>query len=323
MIRIINGGMLSTIQDSGRFGVMRNGFTQGGAMDSYSMKLANRLCSNDMNAPVIEMTMLGITAEFMDEHIFCLSGGNFNAKLNNKPIITNKVYKAYKGDVLRVGCAESGMRCYLAVGGGFRADEVMGSASTNIKLGIGGFEGRKLRTGDILKTNPFNSNSISVENRWLPETQYGKDVYIRVVLGPQDDMFTETDIAFFTEQHYTVTPSLDRMGIRLSGIALRGKNGMDIISDAITFGSVQIARSGMPIILMADHQTTGGYAKIATVISVDLPKLAQVRPYDKIHFSTVSVKEAERLAKKQKKFFDKLRFNSRLVRLQQGYFREF
>lgn len=306
MIEIMNGGMLSTIQDSGRFGVMRNGFTQGGAMDSHSMKLANKICGNDINAPVIEMTMLGITARFKDEHIFCLSGGNFNAKLNNQPILTNQAYKADEGDVLSLGSAVSGMRCYLAVGGGFRVDEVMGSASTNIKLGIGGYNGRKLRAGDILQTGEFNNGAISVENRRLPENQYDKDAYIRVVLGPQDDMFTQTDLTFFLKQQYTVTPSLDRMGIRLNGIALRGKNGMDIISDGITFGSVQIARSGMPIILMADHQTTGGYAKIATVISVDLPRLAQVKPYDKIHFSAVSVKEAERLAKKQKKYFDKL-----------------
>ncbi|MFR5877032.1 MAG: biotin-dependent carboxyltransferase family protein [Eubacterium sp.] len=309
MIEIMNGGMLSSIQDSGRFGVMRNGFTQGGAMDSYSMKLANKLCSNDVNAPVIEMTMLGITAKFIDEHIFALSGGHFNAKLNNKPILTNKAYKADKGDILSIGCAVSGMRCYLAIGGGFKVDKVMGSASTNIKLGIGGFEGRKLRCGDILRTYEFKNSLSSIESHQLPENEYGSDINIRVVLGPQDNMFTETDLAFFTEQQYTVTPNLDRMGIRLNGIALHGKNGMDIISDAITFGSVQIARSGMPIILMADHQTTGGYAKIATVISVDLPKLAQVKPYDKIHFSTVSVKEAERLAKKQKRFFEKLKFD--------------
>ena len=304
MIKIINGGMLSTVQDLGRFGVMKTGFTQSGAMDSYSMRLANRLCGNDLNAPVIEMTMLGITAEFTENHIFALSGGGFSAKLNGSPVKTNKTYRAFSGDVLTVGCAVSGMRCYLAVGGGFDVPLFMGSASTNLKLGVGGYEGRKLKAGDVLKTG--KQASISLDNRELPENTYEGLVNIRVVLGPQDDMFTETDRAFFTKQQYTVTPNLDRMGIRLNGIALRGKGTMDIISDAITFGSVQITRSGMPIILMADHQTTGGYAKIATVISVDLPKLAQLRPYDKIVFSIVTVKEAERLAKKDKKYFDTL-----------------
>lgn len=304
MIEIINGGMLSTVQDMGRTGVMKNGFTQSGAMDSYSMKLANGLCGNCLNAPVIEMTMLGISAKFTDEHIFALSGGNFDAKLNGEPIKTNKAYRANAGDILSVGSAVTGMRCCLAVSGGIDVPLVMGSASTNIKLGIGGFEGRKLRAGDVLKIG--KADRVSVDGRELSENVYKNTVDIRVVPGPQDDMFTETDIAFFTQQQYTVTSNLDRMGIRLIGIALKGKSGMDIISDGITFGSVQITASGMPIILMADHQTTGGYAKIATVISVDLPKLAQVRPDDKIYFKAIGIKEAEKLARKQKKYFERL-----------------
>lgn len=304
MIEIINAGMLSTVQDLGRFGVMKNGFTQSGVMDAYSMKLANGLCKNDFNAPVIEMTMLGITAKFTDEHIFALSGGHFDTKLNDAPIRTNKAYRAKEGDVLSIGMAKTGMRCYLAVSGGFDVPLVMGSASTNIKLGIGGFEGRRLKPNDVLKTGTVARLPEKLTE--LCENEYEKKVEIRVVLGPQDDMFTETDLAFLTQQEYTVTPELDRMGIRLNGIALKGKDGMDIISDGITFGSVQIPQSGMPIILMADHQTTGGYAKIATVISVDLPKLAQVKPYDKICFKAIDINEAEKLAIKQKKHFERL-----------------
>lgn len=304
MIEIINAGMLSTVQDLGRFGVMKNGFTQSGVMDSYSMKLANKLCGNDINAPVIEMTMLGITARFTDEHIFALSGGQFEAKLNGALIKTNKAYKANSNDVLSIGYARSGMRCYLAAAGGIDVPLVMDSASTNLRLGIGGFEGRALKAKDRLAIG--KADKISLNNRELHENEYENKVEIRVVPGPQNNMFTKTDLAFFTKQQYTVTPNLDRMGIRLSGIALRGKNGMDIISDGIAFGSVQIAASGMPIILMADHQTTGGYAKIATVVSVDLPKLAQVKPYDKICFKAISIKEAEKLAKKQKKYFERL-----------------
>jgi len=295
---------MSTVQDLGRFGVMQNGFTQSGAMDSFSMKTANSLCANPLNSPVIEMTMLGITAKFTDSHVFCLSGGNFQPKLNGTLIENNKPYRAAAGDLLQIGSAKSGMRCYLAVSGGIEVPSVMGSASTNIKLAVGGYEGRKLKKGDILaigksQTQPDLSKS-------APCRDYPDHVKVRVVYGPQDDMFTKTDIAFFSKQIYTVTPDLDRMGIRLCGIALRGKDGMDIISDGITFGSVQIARSGMPIILMADHQTTGGYAKIATVISVDLPRLAQVRPYDKIMFVPVSLAKAQREAIREKKYFEKL-----------------
>lgn len=304
MIEIINAGMLSTVQDLGRFGVMKNGFTQSGAMDCLSMQIANKLCGNNLNAPVIEMTMLGIKAKFTEKHIFAVSGGQFDIKLNDEPIKTNKAYQANENDILTIGISKAGMRCYLAVGGGFDVPYVMASASTNLKIGFGGYEGRKLKPNDILKAG--KSSLVDVTNREIEEFTFDKMVKIRVVLGPQDDMFTKTDLELFKRQQYTVTPELDRMGIRLNGIALRGKNGLDIISDGITFGSIQITRSGMPIILMADHQTTGGYAKIATVISVDLPKLAQVKPYDKICFEIVDVKTAEKLAIKQKKYIDNL-----------------
>lgn len=302
MIKILNGGMLSTIQDEGRFGVMKNGFTQSGVMDLFAMRLANALCKNSLNAPVIEMTMLGITAEFNDDTIFCLSGGSFRASLGGTAIDNNRTYAAKKGDVLTVGPAQTGMRCYLAVAGGFKVPLVMGSASTNLKIGIGGFEGRKLKAGDIIETGT-PSPKARADIHDYDGRQYNNIVTVRVVLGPQDAAFTETDLEFFLKQQYTVTPSLDRMGIRLSGIALRGKDGLDIISDGIPFGSVQITRSGQPIILMADHQTTGGYAKIATVISADLPALAQLKPFDYVFFKAVSVQKAEKLKKSQQKYF--------------------
>lgn len=304
MIKIISAGLLSTVQDLGRFGVMKDGFTQSGAMDSYSMQIANRLCANEPNAPVIEMTMLGITARFMSERVFAVSGGRFEMTLNNEPIRTNKAYIAGQGDVLAIKGSKSGMRCYLAVNGGFDVPLFMGSASTNLKLGVGGFEGRRLKPNDEIKIK--KAPMIDVADREIDEFTYDDVVRVRVVLGPQDDMFTKTDLAFFTQQRYTVTPNLDRMGIRLNGIALRGKDTLDIISDGIVFGSVQITKSGMPIILMADHQTTGGYAKIATVISADLPKLAQLKPYNKVCFDVVDVKKAQDLAIKQKKYISNL-----------------
>lgn len=305
MIEIISAGMLSTVQDLGRFKVMKNGFTQSGVMDAYSTKIANKLCKNDINAPVIEMTMFGITAKFKGEHIFAISGGIFDVSLNNKPVRTNKAYIAKDGDVLSIKGAKQGLRCYLAVAGGFDVPLFMGSASTNLKINVGGFNGRKLKAGDILKISKADKIK-NVEKRELPENTYNNPVRVRVVLGPQDDMFSENDLMLFSKQQYTVTSDLDRMGIRLWGIALRGKEKLEIISDAITFGSIQITNSGMPIILMADHQTTGGYAKIATVISADLPKLAQVKPNDKISFEIIDIDTAEKIAIKQKKFIDKL-----------------
>lgn len=305
MIEIISAGMLSTVQDLGRFKVMKNGFTQSGVMDAYSTKIANKLCKNDVNAPVIEMTMLGITAKFKGEHIFAISGGIFDISLNGNTIRTNKAYVAKDGDVLSIKGAKQGLRCYLAVAGGFDVPLFMGSASTNLKINVGGFNGRKLKAGDILKIGKADKIK-NIEKRELPENTYNNTVRVRVVLGPQDDMFSENDLMLFSKQQYTVTSDLDRMGIRLWGIALRGKEKLEIISDAITFGSIQITNSGMPIILMADHQTTGGYAKIATVISADLPKLAQVKPNDKISFEIIDIDTAEKAAIKQKKFIDKL-----------------
>ena len=305
MMEIISAGMLSTVQDLGRFKVMKNGFTQSGVMDAYSTKIANKLCKNDINAPVIEMTMLGITAKFKGEHIFAISGGIFDVSLNNKPVRTNKAYIAKDGDVLSIKGAKQGLRCYLAVAGGFDVPLFMGSASTNLKINVGGFNGRKLKAGDILKIGKADRIK-NIEKRELPENTYNNPVRVRVVLGPQDDMFSENDLMLFSKQQYTVTSDIDRMGIRLWGIALRGKEKLEIISDAITFGSIQITNSGMPIILMADHQTTGGYAKIATVISADLPKLAQVKPNDKISFEIIDIHTAEKIAIKQKKFIDKL-----------------
>lgn len=306
MIEIITPGLLTTVQDFGRVGVMKNGFTQNGAMDRYSMTVANRLCGNCDSAPVLEMTVLGITAKFTQDTVICVSGADFGAKINDKPIKRNKAYKINNGDILSMGTAKSGMRAYLAVAGGIVGEYVFGSASTNLKFAFGGHFGKKLQSGDVLSigTGAFPLGEI---DKWeIPESEYSKDAQLRVVLGPQNEMFTDEDIRLFLSQEYEVTAQSDRMGIRLSGEPLKSKNGMDIISDGIVFGSVQVPNSGEPIILMADHQTTGGYAKIATVISVDLPRASQLSAGNTVRFKSVTVEEAEQEAKKQKRFFDNL-----------------
>lgn len=306
MIEIITPGILTTVQDFGRVGVMKNGFTQNGAMDRYSMTVANRLCGNCDSAPVLEMTVLGVTARFTQDTVICVSGADFGAKINDKPIKRNKAYKINKGDILSMGAAKSGMRAYLAVAGGIVGEYVFGSASTNLKFAFGGHFGKKLQSGDVLSigTGAFPLGDI---DKWeIPESEYSKDAQLRVVLGPQNEMFTDEDIRLFLSQEYEVNAQSDRMGIRLSGEPLKSKNGMDIISDGIVFGSVQVPNSGEPIILMADHQTTGGYAKIATVISVDLPRASQLSAGNTVRFKSVTVEEAEQEAKKQKRFFDNL-----------------
>ena len=295
MLEIITGGALSLIQDCGRCGVMKNGFTQSGAIDRQAYELANSLLGNEPGAPAIEMTAKGLTAWFDKETLFCITGGIFDAKLNDRPLENNRVYRAVKDDIISIGNAKKGLRCYLAVSGGFLVRKTLGSASTDMKSGIGGIEGRKLRSYDKIDYGaplPVSEEGKSAKRIALfPDT-----IEVRAVPGPQDDMFSDETLAVFFSDEFTVSPALDRMGIRLDGPEIKGKDGCDIISDGIVFGSVQIPNSGSPIILMADHQTTGGYAKIATVISADLPKLAQARPGNKIRFIKVTVEEAEEAA---------------------------
>ena len=305
-IKIINAGMLSTIQDGGRFGVMKYGFTQSGAMDSKAMSTANILVGNEPECAVIETTLLGITAEFTENTVIALSGGDFSAAINGTPIKRNKAYAVNAGDTLAMSYAKSGVRGYLAVNGGFDVPEVMGSRSTNLKSQIGGFYGRKLAAGDIINT--FAPIITDTTGRELPEETYENSITLRAVLGPQDYMFTDEDINTFFSCEYKITQQADRMGIRLDGEPLKGKGSMDIVSDGIVFGSVQVPKNGMPIILAADRQTTGGYAKIATIISADRHLIAQARPGGTVKFAQVSIKEAQKIAKQEQKALKKLKF---------------
>lgn len=299
-IKIVRGGLLTTVQDSGRTGYMKYGFSQCGAMDLRAMKTANILLSNDENAAVLEMTLNGIAAVFTEDCAICISGARIDAAINKKPIRTNKVYKISAGDVLICGKIKSGARAYLAVSGGIDVPEFLGSRSTDMKSKVGGYCGRKLSTGDDIKIFPHKRTE-NIEKRETAEFEFKNEILLRAVPGPQDDMFTKDDLETFFSAEYKVSAEADRMGVRLSGPALKGKNGMNIISDGIAPGSVQVPESGTPIILAADRQTTGGYAKIATVISADMPLLAQALPGCRIRFSKVSVKEAENAAKQEYK----------------------
>lgn len=298
-LTILSPGPLTTVQDSGRFGALGKGFSPGGAMDMDAMTVANLLVGNAPGVGVLEMTMLGITARFDCESAIALTGADMSTRLNDEPIARYASVAVHPGDVLTMGAASRGMRAYLAVTGGFDLPLVMGSVSTNLKCALGGFQGRKLKTGDELPLNqsgaPFLPRQVS------PPEDYPDCISLRVLLGPQDDAFTQKGIDTFLGCEYTVTDKADRMGIRLSGEIIESKNGVDILSDGIAAGSVQIPASGTPIIMMADRQTTGGYAKIATVISADLSRAAQARPGTRIRFVRVTEAEAIRLRRDAEK----------------------
>ncbi len=293
-LRVISPGLLTTVQDMGRSGSQASGMTESGAMDRLSLGQANLLAGNAENAAALEMNYLGGKYRIEGNGRIALAGADMMPRLNGKPVKNNVPLDVQDGDVLELGPAVRGVRCYLAVAGGIDVPVVLGSRSTNLKAGIGGFEGRKLKAGDRLKAcvsgaggSEPGQEQPGVLDILSSRTDADGITEIRVIFGPQDFMFSPEAKETFTQSVYTVTNSSDRMGYRLDGPAVQAENGTDIISDGICFGSVQIPGSGQPIIMMADHQTSGGYAKIATVISSDLPLLAQLGPGSRIRFAEV------------------------------------
>lgn len=295
-IKFANGGFLTTIQDMGRVGYQEAGMSVSGAMDQRSAALANILVGNDENEGVLEVTLMGPMMEFTADNTIAVTGANLGPKLNGKDLPMYQAVAVRKGDSMNFSGMFSGSRAYLAVAGGFEVPVIMGSKSTNLKSKVGGFEGRKIGAGDEI---PFTAPKVSLPNmgkrKLTPDDFTADENILRVVMGPQDDCFTKKGIETFLSETYTFTNESDRMGCRCEGEVIEHKDGGDIITDGIAFGAIQVPSHGKPIIMMADHQTTGGYTKIAGVISVDLPKVAQSRPGYKVHFKKVSIEEAQKL----------------------------
>lgn len=297
MLTVLKPGMLTSVQDQGRFGFQKFGVPAAGAMDQDSLALANLLAGNDPGEACLEITALGPSLRFETPAVFALTGGDFGPALNGAPIENCRAYSAPKGATLTLGAAKSGFRCYLAVNGGFALPAVMGSRSTYLKGGFGGLEGRALKAGDCLPLNGPQFWLPNMENRLLnPPPLPQKEQTLRVVAGPQDDCFSARGMETLLSSVYTISPNSDRMGYRLEGPAIQRAEGFDgnILSDGMAMGCIQVP-DGQPLVMMADRQTAGGYGKIAAVISCDLPLLAQCRPGDTLRFSLVSMEEAQRL----------------------------
>ena len=300
MIEILSKGLLTTVQDKGRFGYQKFGVPAAGAMDKYSLNVANLLVGNHRNTEALEVTALGPTIKFHTANTFAVSGAPFpNMKLDGRKIENNRAYVAEEGSVLEMGACSSMFRAYVAFHGGLVANEVMGSKSTYIKAGLGGIEGRPLQNGDRIAfcaPNARLNNMIfrHVDNKYAPA--YSDHPTVRAMLGPQDNYFTQRGIDTFYSSEFTVTPSSDRMGYRLEGPEIERKPHTtgNIISDGIPLGAVQIPDKN-PIIMMTDRQTTGGYTKIAVVINVDIPLIAQLKAGDTVRFTPVYLGTAQRL----------------------------
>ena len=293
-ILVKNPGPLSTVQDAGRFFHQSSGIRPSGVMDTAAYEAANALLGNTKGEAVLEMTFFGATLEFRSAAWFALTGADMKATLGGAPVARYTAVRAEAGQVLALGMAVSGCRGYLAVHGGIDVPPVMGSRATDMSARLGGFEGRPVKAGDELPTAP--------EDGWAPTSAasyeppvYTNEAEVRVIPGPQEDFFTAAGVGTFFASDYKVSPNSDRMGLRLDGAAVESVGTTDIVSDGIVFGSIQITSGGLPIVLMADHQTTGGYAKIGTVISFDLPKLAQARPGDTVRFVRIGADEAQAL----------------------------
>jgi biotin-dependent carboxylase-like uncharacterized protein len=294
MIRILEPGPQTTVQDLGRTGQMRYGIPPSGPVDRFAFIVANRLVGNADAAAALECTLVGPRFEMDGPGAVAVTGADMPLTVNGAEAPRWATIRLKAGDVVKLGPARAGVRSYIAFAGGLDVPLVLGSRSTYLRGRLGGLDGRALRKGDTLRALPSGPIQLRrVEPRAVPE--YPGELAIRVVLGPQADRFSETGIRALLGSRYDVLPQSDRMGARLSGPRIEHARGHDIISDGIALGSVQVPGDGQPIVLLVDRQSTGGYTKVATVCSSDVGRIGQARPGQSIRFRAVGVAEAHRL----------------------------
>ena len=284
-------GMLSLIQDAGRFGAFNIGLTNGGPIDSHAFKWANRLCGNELAVTALEISVGGLALTAQLDTVISVTGANMPVTINGTASGLWRSHKIKAGDVIEFGYASSGVRCYLAVSGGFNIKKDFGSTATVTREKVGGLCGEKLAVGDILACNEVTDNRA---NLMLPEEfwpSYEQAQTLRTIPSYQQHEFSSHQQRLFFSSEYSVSNSCDRMGYRLEGRAIKC-NVDGILSEGICHGAVQIPADGQPIILMNDRQTIGGYPKIGSVISLDTAKLGQLSQGAKVHFEPISMEKA-------------------------------
>jgi antagonist of KipI len=298
-IQVQAPGLQTTVQDLGREGFGPMGVSPSGAADAISLRIGNRLVGNAEGAAGLEMTLLGGTFVFPEGGILAVSGSDFGASLEGESVELWTSFEAHPGQTLRLGPTRSGARCYLCVRGGIEVTPFLGSASTHLLSGLGGYEGRALRRGDVLKIGEANGayRRRTVAEKALERVSPRK--ILQVTPGPQSDWFPEASRQIFYASTYRVGEESNRMGLRLEGAAIQEGAQGETTTEGVSIGAVQITTAGLPIILFVEQQTTGGYAKIANVISADLSSLGQLRPRDEIRFERVGWETARALLVKQ------------------------
>ncbi len=294
-IEVVAPGLLTSVQDLGRWGYAAYGVPTAGAMDPFAARAANALVGNPPDAAVLEITLAGPTLRFLRASLVAVTGADLAPQLDDMDLPGWTACWVPAGGVLRFGRRRAGLRAYLAVAGGLAVPPVLGSRATYLRGGFGGHEGRALRAGDRLPVGPAPPAAASLAGRTLPPARrpaYCRAPKVRVVLGPHAEHFTAAGLGTFLHATYTVAAASDRMGYRLEGPPLARREPADILSAGMPLGGIQVPGDGQPIILLADHQTHGGYPLVATVAWADLPLLAQLAPGDTIRFRAVPVDEA-------------------------------
>jgi biotin-dependent carboxylase-like uncharacterized protein len=295
-------GLQTTVQDLGRNGFGPVGVSPSGAADPISLRLGNRLVGNDESAAGLEIMLLGGAFTFPEGAVLALTGSDFGATLNETRVGLGESVEAHSGQTLRLGPTKSGARCYLCVQGGIAVQPFLGSASTHILSGLGGFAGRALRKGDVLRTGSarkaFRKRTLAPQ---ASEHCWRRNV-LRVTAGPQVDWFSESALRSFYANTYRVGEQSNRMGLRLEGVGITQRRAGQMITEGVSLGAIQVPAGGSPIILFVEQQTTGGYPKIANVIAADIHRVGQLRPRDEIRFEEVTFDAARSLLIAQEKF---------------------
>ncbi len=312
-IEILSSGLLTSIQDLGRYGFRKYGVIVSGAMDPLAHRIANMLVGNEDSAATLEITLIGPKILIKDDSLISICGGNLSPQINNCNAPMWRPIYVKAGSTLSFGKCLCGTRSYIAFSGSFNVKEAMGSKSTYLRAELGGFHGRQLKQGDILDVNKPSSKGIRIISKLLDYTNlnifystnwfvggplvpnYRNCPTIRVLKGTQFKYFNEESQKNFFNNKFTITPESDRMGYRLKGMNLKLEVPLEMISEAVSLGTIQVPPDGNPIMLLADRQTTGGYPKIAEIITVDIPLAAQLKPGDTVMFTEISINEAQNL----------------------------
>jgi antagonist of KipI len=307
-------GFLSSVQDLGRTGLRQFGVSTSGALDPLALRVANLLVSNDEAAAGLEITHGGLRLHFEDERIVAWCGGEFDVRVGAKSLLAGHAARVHAGEEVKFGRSQIGCRCWLAIAGGVDVAVVLGSCSTDLRAQFGGFKGRTMRDGDQLPLGKFRRSQTAAIERistWAAPHDWAspakRDPILRFILGVDWNRFNAPTLRRLTSEAFTVSPDSDRMGVRLDGPELKRMDNVDLISEAVASGTIQVPPSGKPILLLGDCQTIGGYPKIAHVITVDLGVAAQLRAGDHVRFSEVSLADAHRLLLEREREFQRFR----------------